>query len=123
MPPFSPGAHPMIIRQLRTDERGGIVPMFAICLAAILAAVGGAVDYSRANASRTSMQAALDTAALMLAKEASNLTQAQLRQKAQSYFEVNFNSSQAKNIAITPTFSNVGGVNKVSLQSTGTVDK
>jgi Flp pilus assembly protein TadG len=111
-----------MIRQLQRDERGSVIPMFAICLAAILAAVGGAVDYSRANASRTAMQAALDAAALMLAKEASGLTQAQLTQKAQSYFQINFNNSEAKSITVTPTFSNANGVNKIALQSTGSVD-
>lgn len=111
-----------MIKKFTRDGRGSVIPMFAICLGAILAAVGCAVDYSRASASRTAMQAALDAAALMLAKEASGLTQAQLAQKAQTYFELNFHSSEAKNIAVTPTFSNVGGVTKISLQSTGSVD-
>src|SRR4051812_7378159 len=38
-----------------------------------LRSVGAAVDYSRANAARTSMQVALDAAALIVAKEAANL--------------------------------------------------
>ncbi len=112
----------MMFRAFLRDDRGSVVPLFAVCFAAILAAVGASVDYSRANASRTAMQAALDAAALMLAKEASGLTTSQLTQKAQTYFTLNFNSPQAKNITVTPTFSNVGGANKISLQSIGSVD-
>jgi Flp pilus assembly protein TadG len=116
------GERKQMTRTLAGDDRGSVIPMFAICLAAIFAAVGAAVDYSRANASRTAMQAALDSAALMLAKEASGLTTSQLTQKAQTYFALNFNSPQAKNVTVLPTFSNVGGANKISLQSTGSVD-
>src|SRR3954466_4488951 len=100
-----------MIAKFAADSRASVIPMFAVCFAAILAAVGAAVDYSRANASRTAMQAALDAASLMLAKEASGLTQAQLTAKAKTYFDLNFNSPQAKNIAVVPTFSNAGGVN------------
>lgn len=109
-------------REFLDDERGSVLPLFGILLAVVFAAVGGAVDYSRASKVRTAMQAAVDTAALMLAKEAAGLTQAQLAAKAQSYFEANFHSPEAKGIAIAPTFSNVGGVNKISLQSTGSID-
>src|SRR6185312_16090349 len=105
-----------MIKKFIRDESGSVLPIFVICLGAILAAAGAAVDFSRASASRTAMQGALDAAALILAKEASTLTPAQLAQKAQSYFEVNFHSAQAKNIVVMPTFSNVGGINKISLQ-------
>jgi Flp pilus assembly protein TadG len=113
----------MVIKRLARDDGGSVIPMFAICLAAVFAAVGAAVDYSRANASRTAMQAALDAASIMLAKEAAaGLTQAELTKKAQTYFALNFNNTEAKNITVIPTFSNAGGVNKISLSSTGSVD-
>ena len=49
----------------RSSSRSPSIPVFG--------AVGAAVDYSRANAARTAMQAALDATALMVAKEALNL--------------------------------------------------
>jgi Mg-chelatase subunit ChlD len=104
------------------NERGSVLPMFTICILVVFGTVGAAVDYSRANASRTAMQAALDAAALMLAKEASNLSPGQFQQKAQSYFDANFHSPQARNVTVSPMFSAVGGVNKVQLRATGIVD-
>ena len=46
------------------DQRGNIAIIFAISLLPILAAVGGAVDYSIANSQRSKIQAALDSAIL-----------------------------------------------------------
>src|SRR3954468_12074241 len=50
--------------RFRRDRRGNIAVMFAIVLIPMLAAVGGAVDYSLANAQRSRIQAALDSAIL-----------------------------------------------------------
>ena len=68
----------MVGSLMRMDERGGVLPIFAISIMLIFGAVGAAIDYSRAAAARTEMQAALDATAILLAKEASELTQAQL---------------------------------------------
>ena len=76
--------------------------MFALCIGAIFAAVGAAVDYSRAACVRTQMQAAIDTAAIMLAKEAAGLTTAQLNEKAQVYFQTNFKDPQGKKMVVIP---------------------
>lgn len=112
----------MTFRDGIRDERGSVIPLFAICLAAVLAAGGAAVDYTRANTARTSMQASLDAAALLLAKEASTLTPAQLAQTANSYFLLNFTNLETKGITVSPTFSTSGGVNKISLQGAGSVE-
>jgi Flp pilus assembly protein TadG len=50
--------------QFRRDQRGNIAITFAVTLVPILAAVGGAVDYSIANSQRAKIQAALDSAIL-----------------------------------------------------------
>ena len=112
----------MSVQFFRSDERGSVLPMFAICLAAIFAAVGAAVDYSRAATARTEMQAALDAASLMLAKEAAGLTSAQLSERANSYFLASFKSPQAKNIVVKPTYTNAAGVSKLRLDGAGSVD-
>jgi Flp pilus assembly protein TadG len=112
----------MVARNIITDERGSVLPIFAICALVIFGAVGVAVDYSRAASSRSEMQAALDAASIMLAKEAANLTEAQLNDKAQAYFLASFKSPAAKNITVKPKFTNVAGVNKISLEGTGSLD-
>lgn len=96
--------------------------MFAICIAAVFAAVGAAVDYSRAAAARTEMQTALDAATLMLAKEAAGLTQSELATKANAYFLASFKSPQSKNIVVAPTYTTVSGVSKLRLDGSGSID-
>ena len=46
---------------------GNIAVIFALAAVPILSFVGVAIDYSRANSARSSMQAALDSTALMVA--------------------------------------------------------
>ena len=52
-------------RFVRADQ-GNIAVLFAIAAVPILSFVGAAIDYTRANSARSSMQAALDSTALML---------------------------------------------------------
>lgn len=69
-------------------EQGNIAVIFAIALVPVLGFVGAAVDYSRAVQARTSLQVALDSAALMVSKDLSNgtITQADIETKVKSYF-------------------------------------
>lgn len=55
-------------------RRGNVAITFAFSLIPLLALVGAAVDYSRANAVRTSLQLAVNSTALMLSKNAAALT-------------------------------------------------
>lgn len=108
-----------MFRDLLRNDRAAVAPIFAVCSLVIFGAVGVAVDYSRAASSRSEMQAALDSAAIMLAKEAANLTDAQVKEKAQQYFLASFKSPEAKNIIVVPRVTRDGGVNKVSVEGTG----
>src|SRR5262249_18339494 len=90
--------------------RGGNVSItFAFATLPILGLVGAAVDYSRANSVKAAMQTALDSAALMLAKEAATDTQDQLQQNALKYFTALFLKPEATNIQVTVTYTNNGG--------------
>ena len=60
----------------RNAKAGNVVITFALTIP-IIGFVGAAVDYSRANSAKASMQAALDAAAFTLSKEAQGLTTAQ----------------------------------------------
>jgi Flp pilus assembly protein TadG len=83
------------------DGKASVAPILALGLVPLIGAVGAAVDYSRANAVRTSMQAALDSTALMMSKDAKNLTGPQLNTKVNSYFTALFNRPEASNVQIT----------------------
>jgi Flp pilus assembly protein TadG len=112
----------MLLSRFLKDRNGNIVPMFAAALIPVVGLVGAAVDYSRASAVRSEMQAGLDATALMLSKEASGLTTQQLQEKATAYFQAVFNRPEAKDVIITPTFTTKDGSSTIKVVSTGSVD-
>jgi Flp pilus assembly protein TadG len=91
------------------DRRGGVAPMFALAIIPLIGFVGAAIDYSRANSIKASMQAALDATALAMAKLAPTLTQSQLQTQTTAYFQAMFSHTDAKNLVITPTYTTSGG--------------
>ena len=106
-----------------SDRRGNVAIIFGLAMLPIIGLVGAAVDYSRGNAAKASMQAALDAAALTLSKEARGMTDAQLSAKAHTYFLANYNRPGTKNIKITPTFNDLGnGSFKLNLLGQATID-
>jgi Flp pilus assembly protein TadG len=103
------------------DRHGGVAPMFALAIIPVVGLVGAAVDYSRGNAVKVSMQAALDATALAMAKLAPTLTSSQLQQRSTAYFQAVFNHPDAKGVTITPTYSTAGGP-QLTIAVKGTVD-
>ena len=90
----------------RKAKGGNVVITFALSTIPIIGFVGAAVDYSRANSVKAAMQAAVDSTALMLSKDAQTLTTAQINTKATNYFNALFNRTEATNLVVTPTFTN-----------------
>jgi Flp pilus assembly protein TadG len=86
------------------DRKAGVAPLLGLALIPLMAAVGAAVDYSRASSVRTAMQSALDSTALMLSKDAQNLNGDQLTAKANVYFNALFNRPEATNVQVTQQF-------------------
>ena len=73
------------------------------CALPLFGFVGAAVDYSRAASVRTAMQSALDATALMLSKDAENLSSDALSQKAIEYFNALFTRPEAHGVQVTPS--------------------
>lgn len=92
-------------------NRGNVAVIFAITLVPVLGLIGAAIDYSRANSARSSMQGALDSTALMLAKDLSQglIAPSEINARAQSYFAALYNSNYTKPVAITTTYTAGGG--------------
>jgi Flp pilus assembly protein TadG len=106
------------------DNRGNIAVIFAIALVPIISFVGAAIDYSRASSARTSMQAALDSTALMLSKDLSSglITTAQISAKAQAYFAALYTNTEATGVSVTATYtasSSMGST--IQVNGTGTI--
>src|SRR5664280_1262500 len=97
------------LRAFRVAHAGNVAITFAFATLPIIAGVGFAVDYSHANAVKVALQAALDSTALMISKEASTDTSSQLQTNAQKYFLALFTRPEAKNVTVTASFTTDGG--------------
>lgn len=104
-------------------NRGNVAVIFAITLVPVLGLIGAAIDYSRSNSARSSMQAALDSTALMLSKDMSQglIAPSEINARAQSYFAGLYNSSYTKPVAITTTYTAGGGGSTLQVSGSGAV--
>ncbi|AXK79744.1 VWA domain-containing protein [Pseudolabrys taiwanensis] len=92
---------------------GNVAIIFGMAAVPLVLGVGAAVDYSRANSVKTSLQTALDATALMLSRNAASLSASDLQSKADSYFKAMFTRGDVSNINVTATYSAQNGSNVV----------
>ena len=104
----------------RTANGGNIAITFAFAALPIVGTVGFAVDDSHANSVKAAMQSALDSTALMLAKDAATVSNSQLQTNATTYFNALFTRPEANNVVITATYTASGG-SKVVVNGTANV--
>jgi Flp pilus assembly protein TadG len=97
------------LRAFRVAHTGNVAITFAFATLPIIAGVGCAIDYSRANSVKVAMQAALDSTSLMISKEAATDTSSQLQTNAQKYFLALFTRPEAQNVTITASYTTTGG--------------
>jgi len=108
-------------RAFADDRRGNIAVTFALATLPVIGMAGAAVDYSHANSVKAAMQSALDSTALMLSRDASDLSNTDLQTKAKNYFTALFTRPEAKNITISATYTETGG-SQVVVNGAATVD-
>ena len=99
----------MLFSRFVKNCRGGVAPLLALSIVPLMAGVGAAIDYSRASEVRTALQRSLDSAALMLSKEAPTATAAQLQADATAFISALFTRPDASNLAVNASYSNEGG--------------
>src|SRR3954466_4670538 len=87
------------------EKKGNVAPIFALALVPVVGLMGAAVDYSRANAIKTAMQAAVDATALGVVKSAASLTSSQLSQQATNTFNALFTRSDAQLVEVTAQYN------------------
>ena len=90
-------------------KAGNVAITFAMATLPIIGGVGAAVDYSRANAVKASLQTALDSTALMLSKEATTDTSSALQTNATKYFKALYTPSNTNDITISASYTTTGG--------------
>ncbi len=88
---------------------GNVAITFALATVPVVVAVGFAVDYSHANSVKAALQSALDSTALMLAKEASTDSNSQLQTNALKYFQALFTRPEAKSVTVAATYTASAG--------------
>ena len=93
----------------RTARAGNVAITFALATLPIIGTVGFSVDYSHANSVKAAMQAALDSTALMLSKDAATISSGDLQTKALSYFNALFTRPEATSVKITASYTATGG--------------
>lgn len=98
-----PGGTMLLARFIRNRD-GGAAPFLALALLPMMGFMGAAIDYSRANAARTAMQAALDSTGLTMSKTAQNLESAQLASQATQIFNAMFDRPEVQNVAVVTEF-------------------
>lgn len=90
-------------------NQGNIAVIFAIAAVPVISFVGAAIDYTRANSARSSMQSALDSTALMLSKDLSDgriaSDPATIDAKAQVYFGGLYKNADANSIVVHATYT------------------
>ncbi|MBI1201376.1 MAG: pilus assembly protein TadG [Rhodopseudomonas sp.] len=97
------------LTRFRLAERGNVAITFAFATLPVIGLIGSAVDYSRANAVKVSLQSALDSTALMLAKDAPSMTSTQLQSAATKYFQALFTGQNVSNPTINARYTTDGG--------------
>lgn len=112
-------------RRLGRDQRGNVAMIFAISLVPMLGFVGAAVDYSRTNAARSSMQVALDSAALMVSKDIGanpTMSQTEISNRATTYFNALYTSTISGAITVAATYAtNTKDGSTVTVSGSGSV--
>ena len=103
-------------------REGNIAVIFGLCAIPIISFMGAAIDYTRANAARASMQAAMDSTALMLSKDlsAGTINTSQISLKASEYFAALYHSKDAIDAGVTATYTPPSGNTPATIKLVGT---
>ena len=106
------------MRRFWSDEKGSMIVMFAVSLIPVLALMGAAIDYSRANLARTKMQGALDATGLFLSRLPAGTSQDDLNAKGTVFFFANYTETDVLGIQLSIVPAETPG--KLNLTASGT---
>lgn len=111
--------------RLTGADQGNVAVLFAIAAVPVISFIGAAIDYTRVNTARSSMQAALDSTALMLGKDLTDgtITTSQISTKATAYFNALYTNKDANSVSISATYTAAAGNGStVQLSGSGSVN-
>ena len=108
------------LRELRGANGANVTITFALATIPTVGAVGAAIDYSHANSVKVAMQAAADSTALMLAKDAAALSSSEIQTRGNAYFKALFTRPEAKDLNININYTTESG-SQVTVAATADV--
>jgi uncharacterized protein YegL len=111
-----------MLARFLSNTRGGVAPLMAVVAVPVLAVVGMAVDYTRANAARTAFQVSLDATALKLSRDAANIDGTALQTQATDTFNALYKHPEVNNITVTPTYTSAIDGSHLTLHGTGVIN-
>jgi Flp pilus assembly protein TadG len=110
------------LRSFCSAREGNVAIGVGLVSIALFGFVGAAIDYSRANLLKTSMQSALDSTTLKLGRQYYTLSGSLLQTEGSDIFASLFKRPEAKNTAVTvaidPTASTIQADSSASLDTT-----
>jgi Flp pilus assembly protein TadG len=96
-------------RRFAGAKDGNTVITFALAFIPLMGLTGAAVDYAQANRLQTSMQAAADATALMVAQSAASQSSTAVQTATNNFYKGIFNNPLATSLTVTGTYSNTNG--------------
>ncbi len=87
---------PARLRALASEERGNVLVMFGMAMVPVIGLTGATIDYSRATGAREVLNAAVDSAALMAARDATKLSDSELRSRIDKWIVANLHGDSAR---------------------------
>jgi Flp pilus assembly protein TadG len=111
----------MLFQKFLDDRSASVMPLLALAAIPVTGLIGASVDYSRAAATQSTLQAAADSTSLAMAKIASSLTAQQLQTQGAAYFNALFANTGAAAPTVTITYSNSGS-SQVVVSATSSVN-
>lgn len=102
-------------------EGGSVAPLYAVAAIPLLACIGLAIDYREASFVKTSMQGALETTAMSVARRARQLDAASLDAAATRQFGASFHRPDVAKAVVTAVSSTSPHSTTVTLQASGSV--
>lgn len=84
-----------MLKRLLKNSQGNVAVIFGLAALPLVVATGGAIDYSVAYDQRTTVQDALDTAALAAGRKLGLMTKSELKAEAQAFYGTNIDQKLA----------------------------
>jgi len=97
------------LRAFAGAKAGNVAMTFGLATLPVIGGVGAAIDFSHAHSVKAAMQAALDSTALMISRDAATTTSTDLQTKASNYFNALFTRPEATNVIVNATYTTTGG--------------